>query len=81
MAVTSSRRDVLHFSYGTAAALDISALASGGVLGITPVRASIDDDLWELFEQYSQQVVAMAWRSVRIKAPVCAHTLSPPRTR
>jgi 3-oxoadipate enol-lactonase len=35
MAVTSSRRDVLHFGYGTAAALGVSALA--GALG--PVRA------------------------------------------
>jgi hypothetical protein len=40
MAVTSSRRDVLHFSYGTAAALDVSALASAGALGITPVQKS-----------------------------------------
>jgi 3-oxoadipate enol-lactonase len=37
MAVTSSRRDVLHFGYGTAAALGVSALASAGALG--PVRA------------------------------------------
>src|ERR1700674_2557514 len=35
MAVTSSRRDVLHFGYGTAAALGVSAVA--GALG--PVRA------------------------------------------
>jgi pimeloyl-ACP methyl ester carboxylesterase len=35
MAVTGSRRDVLHFGYGTAAALGVSALA--GALG--PVRA------------------------------------------
>jgi hypothetical protein len=40
MAVTSSRRDVLHFSYGTAAALGVSALASAGALGITPVQKS-----------------------------------------
>src|SRR6202795_1195776 len=33
MAVTSSRRDVLHFGYGTAAALGISALAPAGALG------------------------------------------------
>jgi hypothetical protein len=31
MAVTSSRRDVLHFGYGTAAALGASALALGDV--------------------------------------------------
>jgi pimeloyl-ACP methyl ester carboxylesterase len=37
MAVTSSRRDVLHFGYGTAAALGVSALAPSGALG--PVRA------------------------------------------
>jgi 3-oxoadipate enol-lactonase len=36
MSVTSSRRDVLHFGCGTAAALGVSALASGGSLG--PVR-------------------------------------------
>jgi hypothetical protein len=40
MAVTSSRRDVLHFSYGTAGALGVSALASAGALGITPVQKS-----------------------------------------
>ena len=37
MAVTSSRRDVLQFGYGTAAALGVSALAPSGALG--PVRA------------------------------------------
>ena len=37
MAVTSSRRDVLHFGYGTVAALGVSALAPAGALG--PVRA------------------------------------------
>ena len=37
MAVTSSRRDVLHFAYGTLAALGVSALAPAGALG--PVRA------------------------------------------
>ena len=37
MAVTSSRRDVLHFGFGTAAALGVSALAPAGALG--PVRA------------------------------------------
>jgi 3-oxoadipate enol-lactonase len=37
MAVTSSRRDVLHFGSGTAAALGVSALAPAGALG--PVRA------------------------------------------
>src|ERR1700680_494425 len=37
MAVSSSRRDVLHFGYGTAAALGVSALAPSGALG--PVRA------------------------------------------
>ena len=37
MAVTRSRRDVLHLGYGTAAALGVSALASAGALG--PVRA------------------------------------------
>jgi 3-oxoadipate enol-lactonase len=37
MAVTSSRRDVLHFGYGTAAALAVSALAPSGALD--PVRA------------------------------------------
>ena len=37
MAVTSSRRDVLHLGYGTAAALGVSALASAGALG--PMRA------------------------------------------
>jgi len=37
MAVTSSRRDVLHLGYGTAAALGVSALASAGALG--PGRA------------------------------------------
>jgi 3-oxoadipate enol-lactonase len=37
MAVTSSRRDVLHFGYGTAAALAVSALAPFGALD--PVRA------------------------------------------
>ena len=40
MALTSSRRDVLHFSYGTAATLGVSALASAGALGITPVQKS-----------------------------------------
>jgi 3-oxoadipate enol-lactonase len=33
MAVTSSRRDVLHLGYGTAAALGVSALASADALG------------------------------------------------
>jgi 3-oxoadipate enol-lactonase len=37
MAVTSSRRDVLHFGCGTAAALAVSALAPAGALD--PVRA------------------------------------------
>ena len=37
MAVTSSRRDVLHFGFGTAAALGVSALGPAGALG--PVRA------------------------------------------
>jgi pimeloyl-ACP methyl ester carboxylesterase len=37
MAVTSSRRDVLHFGCGTAAALGVCALDPAGVLG--PVRA------------------------------------------
>jgi 3-oxoadipate enol-lactonase len=37
MAVTSSRRDVLHFGRGTAAALAVSALAPAGALD--PVRA------------------------------------------
>src|ERR1700681_1523777 len=37
MAITSSRRDVLHFGCGTAAALGASALAPAGALG--PVRA------------------------------------------
>lgn len=37
MAVTSSRRDVLHFGFGTAAAVGVSALAPAGALG--PVRA------------------------------------------
>jgi 3-oxoadipate enol-lactonase len=37
MAVTSSRRDVLHLGYGTAAALGVSALVSAGALG--PGRA------------------------------------------
>jgi len=37
MAVTSSRRDVLHFGFGTEAALGVSALAPAGALG--PVRA------------------------------------------
>ena len=37
MAVTSSRRDVLHFGSGTAVALGLSALAPAGALG--PVRA------------------------------------------
>src|ERR1700674_5720359 len=37
MAVTSSRRDVLHFGYGAAAALAVSALAPSGALD--PVRA------------------------------------------
>src|SRR5215472_1552918 len=37
MAVTSSRRDVLHFGYGTIAALGISALAPAGAL--CPVQA------------------------------------------
>src|SRR3979411_1587739 len=37
MAVTSSRRDGLHFGYGTAAALAVSALAPFGALD--PVRA------------------------------------------
>jgi 3-oxoadipate enol-lactonase len=37
MAVTSSRRDVLHFGFGTAAALGVSALAPAGALA--PVRA------------------------------------------
>jgi pimeloyl-ACP methyl ester carboxylesterase len=37
MAVTSSRRDVLHFGCGTAAALGVSALAPAGALG--PARA------------------------------------------
>jgi 3-oxoadipate enol-lactonase len=37
MAVTNSRRDVLHFGCGAAAALGVSALAPAGALG--PVRA------------------------------------------
>jgi 3-oxoadipate enol-lactonase len=37
MAFTSSRRDVLHLGFGTAAALGVSALAPAGALG--PVRA------------------------------------------
>jgi 3-oxoadipate enol-lactonase len=37
MAVTNSRRDVLHFGCGVAAALGVSALAPAGALG--PVRA------------------------------------------
>src|SRR5258705_9796678 len=37
MAVTSSRREVLHFGFGTAAALRVSALAPVGAL--RPVRA------------------------------------------
>jgi 3-oxoadipate enol-lactonase len=37
MAVTSSRRDVLHFGSGTAVALGVSALAPAGALG--PARA------------------------------------------
>jgi pimeloyl-ACP methyl ester carboxylesterase len=37
MAVTRSRRDVMHFGYGTAAALGVSALAPAGAL--VPVQA------------------------------------------
>ena len=37
MAVTSSRRDVLHFGYGAAATLGVSALAPVGAL--EPERA------------------------------------------
>jgi len=37
MAVTGSRRDVLHLGYGTAAALGISALAPASARG--PVQA------------------------------------------
>ena len=39
MAVTSSRRDVLHFGCGTAAVLGASALAPAGALGPVPALA------------------------------------------
>jgi pimeloyl-ACP methyl ester carboxylesterase len=39
MAVTSSRRDVLHLGYGSVAALGVSALAPAGALGPVPALA------------------------------------------
>jgi hypothetical protein len=43
-------------------------------------RANLDDDVRDLFEQYGEQVVAMAWRSVPIKALAFGHTRLHPRT-
>jgi 3-oxoadipate enol-lactonase len=58
MAVTGSRRDVLHFGYGTAAALGISALAPAGALG--PVRAVAQEAPADFF--YREDWFGEPWR-------------------